>query len=60
MQNGAIINQDDMLPIDHVIFINYGLFNSNSGGHVASFANELVKLNIKVTIIHITKILNLY
>ncbi|MGU3544292.1 glycosyltransferase [Methylobacterium sp. A52T] len=35
----------------NVIFVNYGLFNSNSGGHIAHFANELVKQGAKVLVV---------
>lgn len=31
-----------MMPI-RVVFINYGSFNSNSGGHVANFANHIAR-----------------
>ena len=51
MQDSNIKELDNGQSIDHVIFINYGLFNSNSGGHIAGFANELVKLGIKITLI---------
>lgn len=34
-----------------VIFINYGLFNSNSGGHVAHFANSLSALGVETIVI---------
>ncbi|SDN39393.1 Glycosyltransferase involved in cell wall bisynthesis [Methylobacterium phyllostachyos] len=34
-----------------VIFVNYGLFNSNSGGHVAHFANALSALGVDVFVI---------
>ena len=34
-----------------VIFINYGLFNSNSGGHVAHFANSLSTLGVETVVI---------
>jgi glycosyltransferase involved in cell wall biosynthesis len=33
-----------------IIFINYGLFESNSGGHIANFANQLVMLGHKVAV----------
>lgn len=35
----------------NIIFVNYGLFNSNSGGHVAHFANALCELGIDVTVL---------
>lgn len=34
-----------------VIFINYGLFNSNSGGHVAHFANSLSALGVETIVV---------
>lgn len=35
----------------NVIFVNHGLFNSNSGGHVALFANSLAALGANVTVL---------
>ncbi len=35
----------------NLIFLNYGLLNGNSGGHIAHFANELVKLGHSVCVI---------
>jgi len=35
----------------NVVFVNYGLFNSNSGGHVAHFANALSDLGANVTVL---------
>lgn len=34
-----------------VVFINYGLFNSNSGGHVSHFANSLSALGVETVVI---------
>lgn len=33
-----------------IIFVNYGAFRSNSGGHIANFANQLNKLGCQVAV----------
>jgi glycosyltransferase involved in cell wall biosynthesis len=38
-------------PTLHAVFINYGLFNSNSGGHTAHFGNALANCGVQVSIV---------
>lgn len=35
----------------NIVIVNYGLFNSNSGGHIAHFAAALTKLGAKVLVV---------